>query len=155
MEERQDAGRRQCHGARALPGGRAAVPALAHPQHLRRSEGTRRLQVLPAGRPPLEAGRGRSIAPACASYRPLVRRTRTHLEHPNSWSTTMHNTKLLWAFAMLCAGSASFAAPAQYLYQDHSSPALIDRDSAIAVWKDQVDDSMRVRLRKLYPVENW
>ena len=66
----------------------------------------------------------------------------------------MHTTRLL-AATLLCAASTGFAAPAEYLYQDHSSPALIDRDAAIAVWKAQVDDSMRARLRKLYPVSNW
>ena len=66
----------------------------------------------------------------------------------------MHKPKL-WASVLLCAGSATFAQPAQYLFQDHSSSALIDTDSAIAVWKAQVDDSMRVRLRKLYSVDKW
>ena len=68
---------------------------------------------------------------------------------------TMHIHTLL-ATALLGAASAAFAAePDPYLYQDHSSPALIDTATAITVWKAQVDDSMRVRLRKLYPVSNW
>ena len=67
---------------------------------------------------------------------------------------TMHIHTLL-ASALLGAASAASAAPDPYLYQDHSSPALIDTATAITVWKAQVDDSMRVRLRKLYPVSNW
>ena len=68
----------------------------------------------------------------------------------------MKHIKRLVVAALLCAASAGFAAPVQqYLYQDHSSPALIDRDTAIAVWQAQVDDSMRARLRKLYPIAAW
>jgi hypothetical protein len=66
----------------------------------------------------------------------------------------MHIHKLL-SSALLGAASAAFAAPDPYLYQDHSSPALIDTAGAMAIWKAQVDDSMRVRLRKLYPVADW
>lgn len=62
---------------------------------------------------------------------------------------------ILLASALLGATSLAFAAPDPYLYQDHSSPALIDTASAITVWKAQVDDSMRMRLRKLYPVSDW
>ena len=59
------------------------------------------------------------------------------------------------AAALLCTATASFAAPEQYLYHDHSSPALIDADSALAIWKAQVDDDMRARIQKLYPVSKW
>lgn len=66
----------------------------------------------------------------------------------------MHIHTLL-ASALLGFASVASAAPDPYLYQDHSSPALIDTATAITVWKAQVDDSMRVRLRKLYPVSDW
>jgi hypothetical protein len=57
--------------------------------------------------------------------------------------------------ALLLAASASFAAPEQYRFHDHSSPELIDTDSAIAIWKAQVDENMRRRIQKLYPVSKW
>ena len=66
----------------------------------------------------------------------------------------MHTPKL-WVAALAFFTAATFAAPAQYAFYDHSSPALIDTDSAVAIWKAQVDDSMRLRLQKLYPVSKW
>jgi hypothetical protein len=66
----------------------------------------------------------------------------------------MH-TPSLPAAALLFFTAAAFAAPAQYAFYDHSSPALIDTDSAVAIWKAQVDDNMRLRLQKLYPVSKW
>ena len=66
----------------------------------------------------------------------------------------MHTPTLL-AATLLVAASTTFAAPAQYTVVDHSSPALIDTAGAVAVWKAQVDDNLRTRLHKLYPVSNW
>ena len=56
---------------------------------------------------------------------------------------------------LLAVSSATFAAPAEYLFVDDSSPILIDTASAVAVWKAQVDDRSRLRLQKLYPVSKW
>ena len=56
---------------------------------------------------------------------------------------------------LLAVSSATFAAPAEYLFVDDSSPILIDTASAVAVWKSQVDDRSRLRLQKLYPVSKW
>ena len=66
----------------------------------------------------------------------------------------MHTPKLS-AAALLFSAATTFAAPAQYAFYDHSSPVLIDTDTAVAIWKAQVDDSMRLRLQKLYPVSKW
>jgi hypothetical protein len=51
--------------------------------------------------------------------------------------------------------SAAFAAPSPYVIVDHSSPALIDKTEAMTVWRAQVDDEQRLRIRKLYPVSKW
>ncbi|MCE9661002.1 MAG: hypothetical protein K8R60_20935 [Burkholderiales bacterium] len=60
------------------------------------------------------------------------------------------------ATALLVASSAAFAAPAEYLFVDDSSPDLISTAAALAVWKAQVaDGNMRMRLQKLYPVSKW
>ena len=65
-------------------------------------------------------------------------------------------TRLLLGSLLLAVSSVTAAAPApQYLFIDDSSPILIDRASAVAVWQGQVDDSMRGRLHKLYPVSKW
>jgi len=56
---------------------------------------------------------------------------------------------------LLAFSSATFAAPAEYLFVDDSSPILIDTASAVAIWKSQVDDKSRLRLQKLYPVSKW
>jgi hypothetical protein len=66
----------------------------------------------------------------------------------------MHTPKLL-AAALLVVASATFAAPPQYMVLDSSSAALIDRDGALTIWKAQVDDNLRTRLQKLYPVSKW
>ena len=31
----------------------------------------------------------------------------------------------------------------------------MDKDAAMAIWKAQVDDDLRVRLHRLYPVSKW
>ncbi len=51
--------------------------------------------------------------------------------------------------------SAAHAAPAAYQFADHSSEVLITKTDALAVWKSQVDDKQRARVRKLYPVGKW
>lgn len=66
----------------------------------------------------------------------------------------MRSSHLIGA-ALLVVASTSFAAPAQYMLVDHSSPTLIDPVAAIAIWKAPVDDDMRTRLHKLYPVSKW
>ena len=63
---------------------------------------------------------------------------------------------LLSGSLLLALSSAAFAAPPpQYLFIDDSSSILIDRASAVAVWQAQVDERMRQRLHKLYPVSKW
>ena len=65
-------------------------------------------------------------------------------------------TRHLLGSLLLAVSSATVAAPPpQYLFVDDSSPILIDRASAVAVWQGQVDDNMRLRLQKLYPVSKW
>jgi hypothetical protein len=65
-------------------------------------------------------------------------------------------TSRVLAAALLVASSAAFAAPAEYLFVDDSSPDLIDTARAVGVWKAQVEsDNMRMRLQKLYPVSKW
>ena len=65
-------------------------------------------------------------------------------------------TRHLLGSLLLAVSTASVAAPPpQYLFIDDSSPILIDRASAVAVWQAQVDDNMRARLHKLYPVSKW
>jgi hypothetical protein len=64
-------------------------------------------------------------------------------------------TRYMLGLLLLAISSASFAAPAEYLFVDDSSPILIDTAHAVAVWKAQVDDSSRMRMQKLYPVSKW
>jgi hypothetical protein len=61
-----------------------------------------------------------------------------------------------WVRCCSPSSSASVAAPPpQYLFVDDSSSILIDHASAVAIWQAQVDDNMRLRLQKLYPVSKW
>ena len=64
-------------------------------------------------------------------------------------------TPRVMAAALLVVSSAAFAAPAEYIFVDDSSRDLIDTAGAVALWKAQVDGSVRVRLQKLYPVSRW
>jgi hypothetical protein len=64
-------------------------------------------------------------------------------------------TRYMLGWLLLAFSSATFAAPAEYLFVDDSAPILIDTASAVAIWKSQVDDSSRLRLQKLYPVSKW
>jgi hypothetical protein len=64
-------------------------------------------------------------------------------------------TPRVLAAALLVFSSAAFAAPAEYLFVDDSSPDLISTASAVAVWKAQVEGSIRGRLQRLYPVSKW
>jgi hypothetical protein len=66
----------------------------------------------------------------------------------------MHSTKLL-AAGLLMIACAAHAAPAQYELADFSSEALMNQERATAIWKAQVDDKLRARLHKLYPVSKW
>jgi hypothetical protein len=67
----------------------------------------------------------------------------------------MSIARLSAAALLVAAASVTFAAPEQYPYRDHSSPALIDADSALKIWRAQADDSQRQRIQKLYPPSNW
>lgn len=65
-------------------------------------------------------------------------------------------TRYLLGSLLLAVSSATVAAPpAQYLFVDDSSPILIDTARAVAVWQSHVDDNMRLRLQKVYPVSKW
>lgn len=66
----------------------------------------------------------------------------------------MQTPKLL-AAALLVSVSAAFAAPPQYIIVDHSTGAVMTKDSALAIWKEQVDAKTMARLAKLYPVSKW
>lgn len=63
--------------------------------------------------------------------------------------------RLAHGAALLLAGSAAAAAPAPYVVVDHSSAALMSPAEAAAIWKAQIDDRQRARVRKLYPVSKW
>lgn len=65
-------------------------------------------------------------------------------------------TRFLLGSLLLAVSSAAAAAPPpQYLFVDDSSSILIDHASAVKIWQGQVDDKMRMRLQKLYPVSKW
>jgi len=66
----------------------------------------------------------------------------------------MHTPQLL-AAALLVSAATAFAAPAQYIIIDHSTDAVMTKDSALAIWKGQVDAKTMARLSKLYPVSKW
>lgn len=57
--------------------------------------------------------------------------------------------------ALLVVSPATWAATEPYLAVDQSSELLMDKKSALAIWKAQVDDGQRARLRRLYPVSKW
>jgi hypothetical protein len=61
-------------------------------------------------------------------------------------------------FALLVLAApavAVAAAPAPYVFKDHSSAPLMSAAEASAIWRAQVDDGQRARVRKLYPVSKW
>lgn len=55
----------------------------------------------------------------------------------------------------LLVATAAAAAPEPYMFKDHSSAALMSPAEAAAIWRAQVDDRSRARVRKLYPVAKW
>ena len=61
----------------------------------------------------------------------------------------------LLAAAVLLSSSAVFAKPPQYLIIDHSTEAVMDKASALATWKTQMDQKRVDRIAKLYPVGKW
>ena len=64
-------------------------------------------------------------------------------------------TRHLLGLLLLAVSSATVAAPAEYIFADDSSPILMDTAGAVAIWKAQVDENMRSRLQRLYPVSKW
>ena len=66
----------------------------------------------------------------------------------------MQTPKLL-AAALLVSVSAAFAVPPRYIIVDHSTDAVMTKDSALAIWTAQVDAKTMARLSKLYPVSKW
>ena len=67
----------------------------------------------------------------------------------------MRTSHLLGSLLLAVSSATVAAPPPQYLFVDDSSPILIDTASALAVWQGQVDDNMRMRLQKIYPVSKW
>ena len=63
----------------------------------------------------------------------------------------MSTARLLTALSLAICASTSFAAPAAPLALDHSSGILMDKPTALALWKD----SFSPKLIKLYPVARW
>lgn len=63
----------------------------------------------------------------------------------------MSTARLLTALSMTISASMTFAAPAAPLALDHSSPTLIDKPTAMALWKG----ALSAKLVKLYPVGKW
>ena len=57
----------------------------------------------------------------------------------------------LAALVCLAATGPAMAAPKQHLVIDHSSPALMDKATAMAVWNQH----LTARVVKLYPVAKW
>ena len=66
----------------------------------------------------------------------------------------MHIPKLL-AAALLVSMATAHAAPRPYTIIDHSTEAVMTKDSALAIWKSQVDAKTMARLIKLYPATKW
>jgi hypothetical protein len=62
----------------------------------------------------------------------------------------MPTARLLVAL-LTASASTAFAAPAVYLTVDQSVPALIDKATAQALWKD----NLTAPLSKLYPMGKW
>jgi hypothetical protein len=68
----------------------------------------------------------------------------------------MHHRSILpSALLLLALASTAHAASDPYDFADDSSPALMSRDEAIAIWRSNVNDTQRERIRKLYPVSKW
>src|SRR6185369_9512721 len=63
----------------------------------------------------------------------------------------MSTARLLTALSLTISASMTFAAPAAPLTLDHSSPTLIDKPTAMALWKG----AMSAKMAKLYPVGKW
>ena len=61
----------------------------------------------------------------------------------------------LLAAAVLLSSSAVVAKPPQYLIIDHSTEAGMDKASALATWKAQMDHKRVDRIAKLDPVGKW
>jgi hypothetical protein len=63
----------------------------------------------------------------------------------------MSTARLLTALSLTICVSTAFAAPAAPLAIDHSSSTLIDKTTALALWKP----ALSAKLLKLYPVARW
>ena len=63
----------------------------------------------------------------------------------------MSTARLLTALSILVCASTAFAAPAVPLALDHSSATLIDKPTAMALWKE----SLSAKLVRLYPAARW
>jgi hypothetical protein len=63
----------------------------------------------------------------------------------------MFTARLLTALSTTICTSMAFAAPAAPLTLDHSSTRLIDKSTALALWKE----AQTAKVVKLYPVARW
>ena len=63
----------------------------------------------------------------------------------------MFTARLLTALSMTICTSMAFAAPAAPLTLDHSSAKLIDKSTALALWKQ----AQTAKMVKLYPMGKW
>jgi len=63
----------------------------------------------------------------------------------------MFTARLLTALSMTICTSMAFAAPAAPLTLDHSSAKLIDKSTALALWKQ----AQTAKMVKLYPMSKW
>jgi hypothetical protein len=63
----------------------------------------------------------------------------------------MSIARLLTALSMTISASMTLAAPAAPLAIDHSSSTLIDKRTALALWKE----GLSAKVVKLYPVSRW
>ena len=63
----------------------------------------------------------------------------------------MSTARLLTALSMTISASMTLAAPAAPLAIDHSSSMLIDKPTALALWKQ----GLSAKLVRLYPVSRW
>jgi hypothetical protein len=66
----------------------------------------------------------------------------------------MHKKLMLAATIAVAAPLAQAAAPV-FLVEDHSVAAVMDKATALSVWKENLPDKMTMRLGKIYKTSRW
>lgn len=66
----------------------------------------------------------------------------------------MH-AKLMLAATIAAAAPMSQAATPVFQVEDHSTSAVMDKATALSVWKDNLPDKLTLRLGKLYKTSRW